>query len=352
MQTLKAVLLAAPWILSQIVSADGLTASRMSERDDIRAFIQTMVAKHDMDQQKLEDLFDATNLRSSIIDALDRPATSRAWYQFSPGFLSAAKVRSGVAFWREQESWLTKAKLKFGVPEEIIVAIIGIESAYGKNLGRFRTMDALTTIAFEYPRRSDYFRQELEQFLLLAQEENVDPLSLYSSYAGAMGWPQFMPSSFRNYAVDFDGDGERNIWKNPADVIGSVAYYFAKFGWQTGAPIVTPAQPGDIDLEPLLAERFELKRSLDEWQQLGITRLDQSINGDNKASLFRLESEPGKYSYWFGLQNFYVISRYNKSVHYSMAVTQLAALIRAEYLNPTPSPQVTQAAPKKLKARR
>ena len=336
MQPLKALLIATPWILAQTCGADGLNSSRLSEREDVQTFIQTMVTKHDLDQQKLVDLFDATNLRPSIIDALDRPATSRAWYQFSPGFLSPAKVRAGVAFWHQQQPWLEKARKKYGVPEEIVLAIIGIESSYGKNLGRFRAMDALSTIAFDYPRRAEYFRQELEQFLLLTQEENVDPLSLYSSYAGAMGWPQFMPSSFRNYAVDFDEDGERDIWQTPADVIGSVAYYFNKFGWQTDGPIVAMAKPDEtVDLEPFLAERFELKRSLAEWQQLGIACDDKAIDIANKASLFKLETAPGQFSYWFGLNNFYVISRYNKSVNYAMAVTQLAKLLRNEFEHPT-----------------
>ncbi len=336
MQPLKALLLATPWIIAQSSWADGLSPSRLSEREDVRVFIQTMVQKHDLDQQKLVDLFDATNLRPSIVDALDRPATSRAWYQFSPGFLSSAKVRAGVAFWHQQQTWLEKARKKYGVPEEIVLAIIGIESSYGKNLGRFRAMDALTTIAFDYPRRAEYFRQELEQFLLLTQEENVDPLSLYSSYAGAMGWPQFMPSSFRNYAVDFNEDGERDIWKTPADVIGSVAYYFNKFGWQADGPVIAMAKPEEsVDLEPFLAERFELKRTLTDWQQLGITYEDKSIDAGNKASLFRLETTPGQFSYWFGLNNFYVISRYNKSVNYAMAVTQLATLLRNEFEHPS-----------------
>lgn len=336
MQPLKALLIATPWILAQTCWADGLSSSRLSEREDVRAFIQTMVQKHDLDQQKLVDLFDATNLRPSIVDALDRPATSRAWYQFSPGFLSSAKVGAGVAFWRQQQPWLEKARKKYGVPEEIVLAIIGIESSYGKNLGRFRAMDALTTIAFDYPRRAEYFRQELEQFLLLTQEENVDPLSLYSSYAGAMGWPQFMPSSFRSYAVDFNEDGERDIWKTPADVIGSVAYYFNKFGWQADGPVIAKAKPEEsVDLEPFLAERFELKRSLSEWQQLGISCEEKSLDTNNKASLFRLETTPGQFTYWFGLNNFYVISRYNKSVNYAMAVTQLAMLLRNEFEHPS-----------------
>lgn len=335
MRFTQMLLAAAPFMFSQMAWADGLTPSRLSEREDIKIFIQGMVKKHDFDQQKLVDLFDATNLRLSIIEALDRPATSRAWYQFAPGFLSAAKVRAGVQFWHEQQFWLQKARQKYGVPEEIILAIIGVESSYGKNLGRFRAMDALATVAFEYPRRSEYFRQELEQFLLLTQEENVDPLSLHSSYAGAMGWPQFMPSSFRNYAVDFNDDGLRDIWETPADVIGSVAYYFHKFGWQANSPITITAKPREIELEALLAEKFELKRSLADWQSLNVTHEETSLAPETKASLFRLETSPGQYSYWFGLNNFYVITRYNKSVNYAMAVYQLSTLLRAEFEHPT-----------------
>lgn len=314
----------------QTSHADGLPASRLSERQDVQAFIAEMVKKHDWDRQYLVDLFDATNLRPAIVGALDKPSTSRAWFQFHPNFLTPQKTRSGVAFWRKHAAWLTMAQEKYGVPEEVIVAIIGVETDYGRQLGRYRAMDALATIAFGYPRRSDYFRQELEQLLLLAREENVDPLDLQSSYAGALGWPQFMPGSFRNFAVDFDGDGKRDIWRNPADVIGSVAYYFAKFGWQRDGLIAVEANADRSAVDALAADKFSLNHSVADLKALGITA-QQAVAGDQKALVFNLETAPGEFQPWIGLNNFYVITRYNKSINYAQAVFRLSQLLRQGY---------------------
>ena len=316
--------------LVSTVAADGLPPTRLSERQDVQAFIAQMVQKHDWDRQNLVDLFDAANLRPGIVAALDKPSTSRAWYQFHPNFLTAQKTRGGVAFWHRHREWLTKAREKYGVPEEVIIAIIGVETDYGKHLGHYRAFDALTTIAFEYPRRAEYFRQELEQFLLLAREENVDPLTLQSSYAGALGWPQFMPGSFRSYAVDFDEDGIRDIWKNPVDVIGSIAYYFSKFGWQRDDAIVQEASADDGVLDTLAAEKFNLKYTVGELQQMGIKPL-QPLDAQQKALAFNLETAPGHFQAWLGLNNFYVITRYNKSINYAIAVTRLSQSIGAAY---------------------
>lgn len=318
------------FFIAQALHADGLPASRLSERQDVQAFISEMVKKHDWDRQSLVELFDATNLRPAIIGALDKPSTSRAWYQFHPSFLTPQKIRSGVAFWRKHEAWLTKAHGKYGVPEEIIVAIIGVETDYGRNLGRYRAMDALATIAFDYPRRGEYFRQELEQLLLLAREENIDPLDLQSSYAGALGWPQFMPGSFRKYAVDFDGDGRRDIWRNSADVIGSIAYYFAKFGWQRDGLIAVEANAHRAAVDALAADRFNLNHSVADLQALGVTT-QHALAGDQSALVFNLETAPGQFQPWIGLNNFYVITRYNKSINYAQTVFRLSQQLRQGY---------------------
>ncbi len=317
-------------ILGSNVAADGLTTTRFGNREDVQAFIREISTRHDWEVQPLQDLFDAVQSRPAIITALDKPSTSRPWYQFQSSFLTTKKIRNGSQFWRQHQQWLTRARDKFGVPEEIIVAIIGIETDYGRQTGRHRAIDALATIAFDYPRRADYFKQELEQFLLLTREEATDPLSLRSSYAGALGWPQFMPSSYRNYAVDFDGDGVRDIWGNPADVIGSIGYYFSKFGWRKDAPIALRASDADNRIPSLAGDRFQLRYSVAELQAMNITS-ESPVAPEEKAIPFQIERAPLEQQSWLGLNNFYVLTRYNKSINYAMAAFQLAEAIRGDY---------------------
>lgn len=222
---------------------------------------------------------------------------------------------------------LQAAEAKYGVPAPVIAAILGVETRYGRNAGSFRVFDVLVTLAFDYPRRADYFKTELRSFLVLARAEKRDPLTFKGSYAGAMGWPQFMPSSFTQYAVDGDGDGQRDIWRNPTDIIFSVAHYLAEFGWERGGPLMQSATIKG-DMSELLADKFNLHYTVADLFAKGVTP-NQAVPDTSKAVVFSLEDAPGTFSYWLGFNNFYVITRYNKSTLYTMSVIQLADAINA-----------------------
>lgn len=217
---------------------------------NVDEFIAEMTRDYGFASEQLRDLFKQAERKQAILDAISRPAERvKPWKEYRPIFLTDSRVAQGVDFWRENEAALSRAEAEYGVPAEIIVAIIGVETFYGRNTGSHRVIDALSTLGFDYPPRQPFFRQQLKEFLLLTREEQVDPLTLKGSYAGAMGLPQFMPSSFRAYAVDFDGDGHIDIWNNPTDAIGSAASYFKQHGWAAGEPVVARAK--------VSGERFE-----------------------------------------------------------------------------------------------
>jgi membrane-bound lytic murein transglycosylase B len=224
-------------------------------RTDVQNFIREMTARHGFNPAQLQALFDRVQTRPDIIAAMTRPAEAKPWHEYRAIFINARRIQGGVEFWRTHAATLARAGQVYGVPPEIVVAIIGVETQYGGNLGKHRVLEALATLAFDYPRRADFFRQELEAFLLLTRAEGVDPLALRGSYAGAMGWGQFMPTSYLNYAVDFDGDGHRNLWVNPRDAIGSVANYFRQHGWRPGDPVTVPARVSGSVYPALVARR-------------------------------------------------------------------------------------------------
>ncbi|NDV12844.1 lytic murein transglycosylase B [Crenobacter caeni] len=332
-RTLAALLALLP--LSAVADANFLN------RADVQRYIDEQVATGSFDRPYLESVFANVETKPAIIRALDKPSTSRPWYQFRPGFLNEKTVDGGVAFWQQHAPVLAAAERRYGVPPEMIVAIIGIETRYGGNTGSFRVADALSTVAFDYPRRAQFFRSELTEFLRLAREEGKNPLLLKGSYAGAMGWPQFMPSSYRKWAVDFDGDGHRDIWDNPADAIGSVANYFKVHGWQKGDDVVIPAvvTPGP-KIDALVSDKFNLHYTVGELKKMGV--VPQGEVADNvPAVLFPLEVAPGVTEYWLGLNNFYAIIRYNRSTLYAKAAEELAEQIRERYLARTMAGTVT-----------
>ncbi|MEH0834722.1 lytic murein transglycosylase B [Pectobacterium cacticida] len=291
-------------------------------------FIDKMVREHGFDRQQLHDVLAQAKSLDWVIRLMDRQApTSRppsgpngAWNRYRNKFITPDNVQNGVAFWNQYQDALQRAHNIYGVPPEIIVGIIGVETRWGRVMGKTRIIDALATLAFNYPRRAEYFSGELETFLLMARNEGNDPLSLRGSYAGAMGYGQFMPSSFKHYAVDFDGDGHVNLW-DPVDAIGSVANYFKAHGWVAGAPVAVQAN----GQAPQLAQGFTTRYSLAELKAAGLTP-QQSLAGYREASLLRLDVGTG-YQYWFGLPNFYTITRYNRSTHYAMAVWQLGEAV-------------------------
>jgi len=303
----------------------GLEDQPVAQRADVQAFIDEMVDKHGFDADRLTALFEQVQLKQKIIDAITRPAESKPWHKYRPIFVTQTRIDEGVAFWQENQAVLERAEEIYGVPPEIVVAIIGVETRYGRHKGGYRVMDALATLAFEYPKRSKFFRSELEQYLLLTREENLDPLSIKGSYAGAMGKPQFISSSYRNYAVDFDGDGKRDLWNNTADAIGSVANYFKRHRWQPGAKVTAPAIVGSNHIQVLVKQGYKPHSSLAELRQRGVTPKTK-LDPQAKAGLIELKTLAGR-EYWVGLNNFYVITRYNRSPLYAMAVYQLSQAI-------------------------
>jgi len=289
-------------------------------------FVAEMTRDYGFASEQLFEVFREAERKQPILDAISRPAErAKPWKEYRPIFITEARVARGVDFWREHEAALARAEQEYGVPAQVIVAIIGVETFYGRNTGRYRVIDALSTLGFDYPPRAPFFRKELREFLLMTREEQVDPLSLTGSYAGAMGLPQFMPSSFRAYAVDFDGDGHIDIWSNPTDAIGSVASYFQRHGWVAGGPVTSPAEIQGATAEQGLSAGLDPERSLGELRSLGWKTRD-SLDDGLPVTAFRLEGERGA-EYWVGLPNFYTITRYNRSVMYAMAVYQLSDLL-------------------------
>lgn len=313
---------------------DGSAYADYTMREDVRDYIDELAREHAFDQAELLALFSQAERKESIRTAMSRPAEKTLkWYEYREIFLKEPRISQGLEFWKTNADTLARAEAEFGVPPEYVVAIIGVETRYGRIVGRFRVVDALATLAFDYPTdtgrsRADFFRRELTEFLLLAREENKDPLSLKGSYAGAMGYGQFIPSSFRAYAVDFDGDGSRDIWTSETDAIGSVANYISVHGWQPGQPtveLVTLSPEADItSLEALANSTLEPEQTVASLSALGLEVGD--LDPQLSAALFRMVLENDA-EYWLGLQNFYVITRYNRSRLYSLAVHQLAQLI-------------------------
>jgi membrane-bound lytic murein transglycosylase B len=317
------------------------SASGYEQRADVRAFIAELVREHGFSRATLVRWFRDVRYQPKIVDAMQRPLVAPPkWFEYAPQFLTPARIDGGVAFWREHAAALARAEAEFGVPPEIIVAIIGVETFYGRNVGGYRVIDALTTLAFDYPRRGDFFRGELREFLLLARDEHFSPLVPKGSFAGAFGVPQFMPGSVRRYAVDYDHDGHIDLWRSADDAIGSVANYLARHDWLRGQPVWSQAMiaPSQFDtvmqkLDGGLSERRPLAAWNDDGvaaehlpdpmspEPVGLLLLEGAGNGDGESTQDVFVVFP----------NFYVITRYNKSRLYASAVTSLAQAIRAGF---------------------
>lgn len=293
-------------------------------------FIDKMVNKHGFDRLQLQEILSQAKRLDSVLRLMDNqaPTTSvkppsgpnGAWLRYRKKFITPDNVQNGVVFWNQYEDALNRAWQVYGVPPEIIVGIIGVETRWGRVMGKTRILDALATLSFNYPRRAEYFSGELETFLLMARDEQDDPLNLKGSFAGAMGYGQFMPSSYKQYAVDFSGDGHINLW-DPVDAIGSVANYFKAHGWVKGDQVAVMAN----GQAPGLPNGFKTKYSISQLAAAGLTP-QQPLGNHQQASLLRLDVGTG-YQYWYGLPNFYTITRYNHSTHYAMAVWQLGQAV-------------------------
>jgi membrane-bound lytic murein transglycosylase B len=291
-------------------------------RPDVEDFIKTMVRDHNYDRDRLQEILGQAEIKRSIIDLISKPAEKTlSWAEYRPIFMTRERINAGADFWRENHEALEAISAETGVPVRIIVGIIGVETYFGRITGGHRVLDALATLAFAYPPRSSFFRGELEQFLLLVREEQMQATDAFGSYAGAMGRPQFMPSSYRAYAVDSTGDGKRDIWNNWTDVAGSIANYFLEHGWKPGEETVARATLSHSWKGPVPENTLKPKETVSSLSEQGVMfSTDMPAGAAGQLLLFK-----GKYGdeHWVGFHNFFVITRYNHSVMYALAVHQL-----------------------------
>lgn len=333
-----------------ICATSHVFAADYSDRADVDEFVNRMVGQHGFLEADVRATLDQAVYQQDIIDLITRPAEAKPWVAYREIFVTTRRLDDGAAFVREHHATLTRASEDFGVPVEIIAAIIGVETNYGRNKGSHRVLDALTTLGFDYPKRAKFFIGQLEEFLVLACEERVHPFNrddsckretagntlgseiavgdLVGSYAGAMGYGQFIPSSYRNFAIDYDGDGARDIWNNVVDAIGSVAFYFKQHGWERDEPVIelVGVGPDSVELDKLANESYEPTHTVAEWKAMGVTTADE--RDDAYASIYRFEY-PELTRYYLGYHNFYVITRYNISRLYAKAIVEVAEGIAA-----------------------
>ena len=310
-----------------------MAGSEYLSRPEVRSFIETMQAEHALDVAELERILGSARHQPTVVRLIgpERPKTApppvRSYPRYRAKFLTPVRIAAGTRYWDMHEEYLRRAEAEFGVPAEVILGILGVETAFGQNTGSFRVVDSLATIAFDGPRRQEYFRDELKELLLLARDMNIDPLAIKGSYAGAMGLPQFMPSSYRRYAVDFDSDQDIDLVGSPADAIGSDASYLQAYGWNEGeAPTVTVKLPAGAEAE--LVTGLERAHDAAQLRERGV-KFSSSKVPDGLCSVVELPT-PGKPSkYIAGFSNFEAVTRYNRSTFYATAVLELADAIRA-----------------------
>lgn len=340
------------WILLAIVSSPLIAATDgFADQAELEQFISKMVNEHGFKDTTVRTVLDEAQYRQPIIDLMTRPAEKKPWIAYRKIFVTPARAQDGAEFIRENLETLLRAEAEFGVPKEIITAIIGVETNYGRNKGSYRVLDALATLGFSYPKRAKFFMSQLEDFLILACEERVRPFEgddachrsvngsalgeqvsigdLVGSYAGAMGYGQFIPTSYRRFAIDYDDDGARDIWNNVDDAIGSVAAYFKTHGWQPGQPALLEVSiSGDTgSIDSYVNQRYEPSKSVAEWKSMGVETTYP--HNDVLASVFRYEGAD-QTRYYLGFENFYVITRYNISRLYAKVVLEVASGILEE----------------------
>ena len=300
-------------------------------RPAVRAFVQDMVGRHGFVERELDYVFARARRLAVALKAVAPPpaGSPRSWAAYRASFVNDRQVGAGLEFWRLNGAALARASREYGVPEEVIVAIIGIETFYGRNMGRWRVIDALTTLAFDYPPRAAFFRGELENFLLFSRESGTDLFSVRGSWAGAIGIPQFMPGSYLKFAVDFDGDGLVDLTANPADAVGSVANFLSQHGWRPGEQLALDAQIKGEAYRSYADGGVLPRHTLEELAKAGVTARAAGASPMLKAALIELESPGGASEFRLGFENFYVVTRYNRSSFYAAAVADLAAALRA-----------------------
>lgn len=301
------------------------------ERDEVQQFIHDVAERHGFSEQDLRHVFSRVRRAEPVLEAVKpQPPKARSWEEYRGNFVNDKRIAAGIEFWKKHRRALERAENRYGVPAQYIVAIIGVETYYGRNAGRWRVLEALTTLAFDYPARSSYFRSELEQYLLLAREQGKDAFSVRGSYAGAIGIPQFMPSSTRRYAVDFDGNGAIDLRRSPVDAIGSVGNFLKEHGWQPGAEVLLEAKvDGDL-WRPFADGTVDPKHAQADLRAAGV-EFDGLPEGV-RAILVELETPDKPSDYRIGLHNFWVLTRYNRSAFYASAVHDLGQALKRSYL--------------------
>jgi membrane-bound lytic murein transglycosylase B len=324
-------------VLTCLITSIATAAPSSSEmKKQVQTFINQMVSQHHFNKTRLEKLFSQVKVKQRAVNLMNKPYEAKPWFIYRKHFISERRIKQGAIFWHRYKNIFQTVSKRTGIPAQVLVAIVGVETHYGTVKGGFSAFNVLYTLAFYYPRRATFFRKELREFLLLCREQGLNPLKVNGSYAGALGQPQFMPSSYRMYARAYDGGKKANLFDNEADVISSIANYFAVHGWQAGQPIaikaiVTGKQFSKLPIQDRNSKITRPKMSLNEFHRYGV-RPTQSLPGQTKATFMRFDLQSSK-AYWFGFKNFYVITRYNTSKLYAMAVYQLSEAIRKQYKN-------------------
>lgn len=300
------------------------------QRKDVNHFIDDMVKHHGFNRQQLVSVMKDVKIQPQIIESMDKPYEKKNWDVYRQLFLTPQRLQGGLDFWKANQQVLAQAEKQYGVPANIIVAIIGVETLYGQRQGNYRVIDALSTLAFNYPKRSPYFTRELSEFLLLCREHHVAPNLYLGSYAGAMGKPQFMPSSYRNFAADFAGNSKIDLMNDDKAVIASIANYFHKHGWQPNQGIAQPARIYGKGVKQINTDYKTAAYNLQQLTRAGVKPITAAINHPSKVGLIELTTQEGQ-EYWMVYPNFYVITRYNSSPQYALAVYLLAQQLKNEW---------------------
>lgn len=335
MKTLIHCLIANLLVLSSSGFADTKKSQDYFMRDDVQAFAQEMVEKHQFSKAKIREWLGDIEEQKRVLELIAMPYEAKPWYQYHPIFVTDKRAKKGLEFWNQHQALIHEVSKTYKIPPEIIIAILGVETYYGKHTGKFKVLDAVATLAFGYPKRAKFFKGELEQLLLLIDEQKINPSSLRGSYAGAMGQPQFIASSYRHYAVDYDKDGHKNLISSTADVLASVANYFSEHKWNPGEPIAYLVKDQTKDYSKLVSKKLVRPKQAFAELEAGGIGVNARVSPEQAAFLIALDKNAAEKEYWVGFNNFYVITRYNRSIHYAMAVFQLAEKIKQIKTNTT-----------------
>lgn len=300
------------------------------KRKDVQSFVNQMVKQHHFDKKQLIGTLKAAEFQPQIIESMERPYEKKTWDVYRELFLTPQRVQAGIDFWHANQKTLERAQKEYGVSADIIVAIIGVETLYGKHQGNYRVLDALTTLAFYYPKRAPYFTKELAEYLLLCREHRVAPTQYMGSYAGAMGKPQFMPSSYRNYAVNYTGSNRPDLMNEDKDAIASVANYFHRYGWKMNEGVAQPVNVRGWRYKKFLNNNRKATYTVKQLSWGGVKPISSLLNPRLKAGLIELTNQNGS-EYWLAYPNFYVITHYNTSPQYALVVYLFAQQLRNQW---------------------